>query len=123
MNIIKVDILRRVSVQIEASHYTPRRRLGAEEALGGVSGQRHAPAALYPPWERTPGTYCTGGWVGRRAGLNTEARVKILSPLPGIEPQSPGRPDRSHALYRQWSSLLALNCRGTGRAKYQAGLP
>jgi hypothetical protein len=34
----------------------------------GVSGQHHAPAALYPR-ERTPGTHCTGGWVGHGAGL------------------------------------------------------
>jgi hypothetical protein len=34
----------------------------------GVRGQRHVPAALYP-WER-PGTHCTGGWVGPRAGLH-----------------------------------------------------
>jgi hypothetical protein len=27
--------------------------------------------------ERTPGTYCTGGWAGPRAGLDTEARGKI----------------------------------------------
>jgi len=33
----------------------------------GVGGQRHAPAAL--PRER-PGTRCTGGWVGPRAGLD-----------------------------------------------------
>jgi len=33
-----------------------------------VRGQRHAPAAVYP-WER-PGTPCTGGWVGPRAGLD-----------------------------------------------------
>jgi hypothetical protein len=45
-------------------------------ALGGVSGQRHAPAALYPPGERTPGTHCTGGWVGLWSGQ--EARGKIL---------------------------------------------
>jgi hypothetical protein len=42
----------------------------------GVSGQRHAQAALYP-WERTPCTHCTGGWVGLRAGLDTEATGKI----------------------------------------------
>jgi hypothetical protein len=60
----------------------------------GVSGQRHAPAALYPR-ERNPGTHCTGGWVGPRTGLDTETRGKILSPLPGIEPRSPGRPVRS----------------------------
>jgi len=32
-----------------------------------VSGQQHAPAALYP--RERPGTHCTGGWVGPRAGL------------------------------------------------------
>jgi hypothetical protein len=51
------------------------------------------------PEERTPGTHCTGGWVGPRAGLDTENRGKILSPLPGIEPRSPGRPAHSQLLY------------------------
>jgi hypothetical protein len=45
----------------------------------GVSGQRHAQAALCPG-ERTPGINCTGGWVGPRAGLDTEARGEILCP-------------------------------------------
>jgi len=36
-------------------------------ALEGVSGQQHAPAALYP--RERPGTHFTGGWVGPRAGL------------------------------------------------------
>jgi hypothetical protein len=45
-----------------------------------MSGQQHAPAALYP-WER-PSTHFTGGWVGPRAGL--EGR-KISSP-PGFDP-------------------------------------
>jgi hypothetical protein len=61
------------------------RRQGGEEiysflttALGGVSGQRHAPAALYPR-ERAPGTHWTGGWVGLRAGLDTEARGKSFT--------------------------------------------
>jgi hypothetical protein len=31
------------------------------------------------PRGRTPGTHCTGHWVGPRAGLDTEARGKILS--------------------------------------------
>jgi len=44
----------------------------------GVSGQRHAPAALYPR-ERTPGTHWIGGWVGLRAGLDTEARGKSFA--------------------------------------------
>jgi hypothetical protein len=45
----------------------------------GVSGQRHALAALCDG-ERTPGTHCTGGWVGLRAGLDTEIKGKILCP-------------------------------------------
>jgi hypothetical protein len=48
----------------------------------GVSGQHHAPAALYPG-ERTFGTHCTGGWVGPRADLVTETRGKILCPRRG----------------------------------------
>jgi hypothetical protein len=64
----------------------------------GVSGQRHDPAALYPQG-KDPGTHWTGGWVGPTAGLDTEARGKILSPLSGIEPQSPIRPVSSQTLY------------------------
>jgi hypothetical protein len=57
-------------------------------ALDGVSGQRHAPAALYPR-ERTSGTHCTGGWVGPRTGLDTEARGKILHLCRGSNLGSP----------------------------------
>jgi hypothetical protein len=32
----------------------------------------------FTPGERTPGTHCTGGWVGPRAGVDTEARGKIV---------------------------------------------
>jgi hypothetical protein len=64
----------------------------------GVSGQRQ-PRSRFTPGERTPGTHWTGGWVGSRAGLDTEARGNIISPLPGIEPLSPGRPVRSQTPY------------------------
>ena len=37
-------------------------------ALEGVSGQQHAPAALYP--RGRPGTHFTGGWVGPRTCLD-----------------------------------------------------
>jgi hypothetical protein len=68
-------------------------------ALDGASGQRHA-RPLFTPRERTPDTHCTVGWVGPRAGVNTEIRGKILLPLPGIEPRSSGRrPVRSQTLY------------------------
>jgi hypothetical protein len=43
------------------------------------------PRPRFSPWERTPffGTHCTGGWVGPRAGLGTEAREIILCPCRG----------------------------------------
>jgi hypothetical protein len=62
----------------------------------GVSCQRHAPAALLPPGERTPGTHCTGGWVDPRAGLDTEARGKILCPRRGSNPDRPVQPVVRH---------------------------
>jgi hypothetical protein len=65
----------------------------------GVSGKRHALATLYPQGKDPRVLHCTGGWVGPRAGLDTEARGKIVSPLPRIEPESPCRPARSHTLY------------------------
>jgi hypothetical protein len=34
----------------------------------------------------TPGTHCTGGWLGPRAGLDTEVRGKILCPCRGSNP-------------------------------------
>jgi hypothetical protein len=54
----------------------------------GVSGQRHAAATLCPG-ERTPGTHCTGGWVGVRVSLDTKVRRKILCPCRGSNPDRP----------------------------------
>ena len=45
-------------------------------ALNRVGGQCHAPAAL-PPGKR-PGTQCTGGRVGPRAGLNGCGKISLL---------------------------------------------
>jgi hypothetical protein len=61
----------------------------------GVSGQRHALAALYPRG-KDPGTHWIGGWVGLRAGLDAVARKKILCPCPGSKRD---RPARSQTLY------------------------
>jgi hypothetical protein len=44
-------------------------------ALDWVSGQGHAPAALYPQG-KDHGTHWIGGRVVPRAGLDTEAREK-----------------------------------------------
>ena len=60
-------------------------------ALEGVSGQQHAPAALYP--RERPGTNFTGGWVGHRAGLDGgKSRPRRDS--------IPDRPAHSQSLYR-----------------------
>jgi hypothetical protein len=54
----------------------------------GISGQSHAQAALYPQ-RKDPGTRWLGGWVGPRAGLDAEARGKILclccNPTPVVQ--------------------------------------
>jgi hypothetical protein len=66
----------------------------------GVSGQRHAPAALYPRG-KDPGTHCTGGWVGPRAGLDTEVRGKNQ----GSNPNRPVvQPVARH--YTNWATRL-----------------
>jgi hypothetical protein len=67
-------------------------------ALDGMNSEREA-RPRFSPRERTPGTHFTGGWVGPRAGLDTEVREKIISPLPGIELRSPGRLVRRQTLY------------------------
>ena len=47
---------------------TGRRAHRGSRDQTGVSGQHHAPAALYP--RKRPGTHCRGGWLGPRAGLD-----------------------------------------------------
>jgi hypothetical protein len=59
-------------------------------ALEGVSGQQHAPAALYP--QERPSTHFTGGWVGPGAGLTGgESRPH--------QDSIPDHPARSQLLY------------------------
>jgi len=41
-----------------------------------VGVKRHAPAAL--PQGKRPGTHCTGGWVGPRAGLDVTRMYRRL---------------------------------------------
>jgi hypothetical protein len=53
---------------------------------GERSASRLGPAL--PPGKEPPGTRCTGGWVGPRAGLDAEVRGKNALPLSGIEPRS-----------------------------------
>jgi hypothetical protein len=52
----------------------------------------------FTPRGRTPSTHCTGGWVGPRAGLDTEARGKILCLC---RESNPSRPVYSQTLSRR----------------------
>jgi hypothetical protein len=53
----------------------------------GVCGQRHASAALYTRGKDSR-THWIGGWVGLRAGQDTEAKGKNYLPRPEMEPRS-----------------------------------
>jgi hypothetical protein len=66
---------------IALTHSRPRHQMGWVVSV--------TPRPLFIPGERTPGTHCTGGWVGPRAGLDTEARGKILWPCRGSNPDRP----------------------------------
>jgi hypothetical protein len=75
-----------------------------------------APRPCFTPTERTPGTHCTGGWVGLRPGLDTEDRGKILCIWRG---SNPGRPVCSQTLY--WLSYRSSDDRMIMKIKYMAG--
>jgi hypothetical protein len=54
-------------------------------ALDGGEWSASRPGRALPRG-KDPGTQCTGGWVGLRAGLYTEVRGKILCPCRGLNP-------------------------------------
>jgi hypothetical protein len=57
-------------------------------ALDGSEWSASRPGRTLSPGKGTPvPTEQEGGCVNPRAGLGTEARGKILLPLPGIEPR------------------------------------
>jgi hypothetical protein len=85
-------------LKLKQSHYTPWRRLWGEEVqlifildLGTRWGWvvSVTPLPRFTPGERTPGTHCTGGWVGPRTGLDTEGREQILCLCRGSNPDRP----------------------------------
>jgi hypothetical protein len=47
---------------------------------GFNKASKYTPPAALCPGERSPGTHCTGGWVGPRSSLDTEVGGKILCP-------------------------------------------
>jgi hypothetical protein len=92
--------------KVKQSRYTPWKRLGGEgyssfsfltSALDGVSGQRHAPAALYPGKGPPVRIVQEAGWATEPVWTQ-RLQEKFLA-SDGIEPRSLGRPVRSHTLY------------------------
>jgi hypothetical protein len=84
--------------KVKQSRYTPcsawkERRYSSysfsTSALDGGEWSASRPGRAFTPGERTPCTHCTGGWVGPRAGLDTEDRGKILCPRRGSNPDRP----------------------------------
>jgi hypothetical protein len=58
------------------------------------------PRPCFTRGERTPGTHCTGGWVGLKAAWTQRVEEKSIASRIG-----PGRPVRSQSLY--WLSYPA----------------
>jgi hypothetical protein len=69
-------------LKVKQSRYMLWRRLGGEEVYSFHSFTTSALGG-------DPGIHCTGGWVGPRAGLDTEVRGKILCPCRGSNPDRP----------------------------------
>jgi hypothetical protein len=96
------------------SRCTPWWRLGGEEVylllildLGTRWGWvvSVTPRPHFGPGVGTPGTHCTGGWVGPRAGLDTEATGKVVYLCRG---SNPDRPVVQSAVrhYTDWATRL-----------------
>jgi hypothetical protein len=80
-------VIAEVITKANQSRYTPWWRLGGEEVYLllildlGTRWRRVAsvtPRPRFAPGKGPPCTHCTGGWVGFRVGMDTEARGKIL---------------------------------------------
>jgi hypothetical protein len=65
-------------------------------ALDGGELSASRPGRALPPDKGPPGTHYTGGWVGLRAGLDTEDRGKIVDLCRGSNPGRPVRIVRHH---------------------------
>jgi hypothetical protein len=94
---------------VKLSRYTPLRRFGGEEVyllhIHDLGTRWGWVVSVTPRPRFTTGTHCTGGWVGHRAGLDTEDRGKILCPCRGSNPDRPVvQPVVRH--YTAWATRL-----------------
>jgi hypothetical protein len=92
-------------------------------ALYGGEWSASRPGRALPPGKGHPVPIVQeAGWAPR-AGLDTEARGKIILALPGIEPRSLGRPVGSQTLYwlsypRPYYAQLDKNSRIYGTRRF-----
>jgi hypothetical protein len=101
-------------VEVKLSHYSPCRWQGGEahssasfftSALDGSEWSASRPGRALPRGKDPPVPIVQEtGWAPELVWTQ-EAREKILSPLPGIEPRSPGRSPHSQTLH--WVSYPA----------------
>jgi len=61
-----------------------------------VSSQRHAPASLTQG--NSPGTYCTGVWVGLRSGLDGGEKCNLSCPHRDSTPNHPACSESQYLL-------------------------
>jgi hypothetical protein len=81
------------------------------------------PRPLFTPGEGTPGTHWIGGWVGPRAGLDANARGKILCPCRGSYPDHPAHGQTLYCLsYRIWS-IGGMILTGESRQAWRKACP
>jgi hypothetical protein len=66
---------------IAPNYSRPRYKLGRMVSV--------TPRPRFIPGEKNPGIHCTGGWVGLRAGLDTQAIDKFLYFCRGYNSGSP----------------------------------
>jgi hypothetical protein len=102
-------------LKLKQSRTTPWRRLEERRyssysfttsTLDGGEWSASRPGRALPR-EKDLGTQWTGGWVGPRAGLDTEARGKILCLWRGSNPDRPVvQPVARH--YTDWATRLTI---------------
>jgi hypothetical protein len=88
-----VKVKRKGEIHSVTGHKGPEGEYSCSSTLSLTSGLNATPRPLYP--RERPGTHCTGGWVGPRAGLDGCGKSR---PPTGI--RYPDRPARSESLYR-----------------------
>jgi hypothetical protein len=103
-----------LEIKLKLCHYTPWRRLGerrcsshsfSTSALDGGEWSASRPGRALVPEKGPPVPIVQEAEWAPESVWTQGLQEKILSPLPEIEPRSPGRPGSSQTLY--WLSYTA----------------